>query len=334
MRALARSARTQERPAASPATLAAALALLAPAAAGSDPQATGPATADPAPSPGVLEEVVISAPEPRYVAPTTRDRIGRIWAPVLVNGRGPYRFVLDTGASRSAVTQAVVDELGLPVKANAVRVQGVTGSVVASTVRAQTLEFGELRVEDTTMPIVADAFGGAQGVLGGEGLEDMRIVIEFRRDRISIMRSHRIPAPPGYSVVPFRYHRDRGMRVEATVGRVKAIALIDTGAQATVGNLALRRALARRSAERDTFDEGIVGVSEHEQDAARVRIPGILAGDLIVRNAEILFSDLYIFRHWKLEDRPALLIGMDVLGVLEALVIDYGRRELQVRIRR
>ena len=35
-----------------------------------------------------IEEVVVSAPEPRYVAPTTRDRIGRIWAPVLINGKG------------------------------------------------------------------------------------------------------------------------------------------------------------------------------------------------------------------------------------------------------
>ena len=31
-------------------------------------------------------EVVVAAPEPKYVAPTLRDRIGRIWAPVFVDG--------------------------------------------------------------------------------------------------------------------------------------------------------------------------------------------------------------------------------------------------------
>ena len=41
-------------------------------------------------------EVVVSAPEPKYVAPTLRDRIGRIWAPVYIEGRGPLRLVLDT----------------------------------------------------------------------------------------------------------------------------------------------------------------------------------------------------------------------------------------------
>jgi hypothetical protein len=32
-----------------------------------------------------LAEVMVEAPEPRYVAPTRRDQIGRIWAPVLIN---------------------------------------------------------------------------------------------------------------------------------------------------------------------------------------------------------------------------------------------------------
>ena len=123
------------------------------------PEVPAPVAAAP---PGV-EEVLVTAPEPRYVAPTTWDRIGRIWAPVMINGQGPFRLVLDTGASRSAVTRAVVDELGLPIKPDAVRLQGATGSAVVSAVNVRTLEIGELLIENTTMPIVADAFGGAQG---------------------------------------------------------------------------------------------------------------------------------------------------------------------------
>jgi hypothetical protein len=34
------------------------------------------------------------------------------------------------------------------------------------------------------------------------------------------------------------------------------------------------------------------------------------------------------------QTQPAVLIGMDVLGILDTLVIDYKRRELQVRTRR
>ena len=65
-----------------------------------------------------------------------------------------------------------------------------------------------------------------------------------------------------------------------------------------------------------------------------MRIPGIVAGELIVRNAEIMFSDLHILDHWRLNSRPTLIIGMDVLGSLDTLVIDYRRNELQVKTRR
>jgi predicted aspartyl protease len=281
-----------------------------------------------------IEEVVVSAPEPRYVAPTTRDRIGRIWAPVLINGKGPYRLVLDTGATRSAVIQRVVVDAGLPLRAKPVRLRGVTGSAIVPAVLADTLEFGELVIENVTLPVVADAFGGADGVLGGEGMKDKRIHIEFLKDRISIVRSHSAAAPAGFSTVPFKYGVNRGMRVEARVGPVRTTALIDSGAQVTVGNLALREALARRRGAQDQYDDAIIGVTEDVQQAVRVRIPSIVAGDLLVKNAEIMFSDLYIFEHWQLVSKPALIIGMDVLGTLDTLVIDYRRNELQIKVRR
>lgn len=278
-----------------------------------------------------VEEVVVSAPEPRYVAATTRDRIGRIWAPVLINGKGPYRLVLDTGATRSAIMQRVADDAGLPLASGTVRLRGVTGNRAVQAVRAKSLSFGELLIENVTLPIVPDAFGGADGVLGGEGLHNKRILIEFHKDRISIARSSGKPPPPGFTVVPFKYASNRGMRVQVMVGSVRATALIDTGAQATVGNLALRQALARRHDPRDVFDETVVGVTEDIQHAARVRVPSISAGKLLVHNASIMFSDLQIFEYWQLTEQPALLIGMDVLGIVDSLVIDYRRNELLFR---
>ena len=286
------------------------------------------------PPPQRVEEVVVSVPEPRYVAPTTRDRIGRIWAPVLINGKGPYRLVLDTGASRSAVIQRVVDDAGLPLRARPVRLRGVTGSAIVPAVLADTLEFGELVIEKATLPVVADVFGGADGVLGGDGMKNKRIHIEFLKDRISIVRSHGAAAPAGFSTVPFKYGVNRGLRIEVMVGPIRSTALIDSGAQVTVGNLALREALARRRGAQDPYGDAIIGVTEDVQQAVRGRIPSIVAGDLLVKNAEIMFSDLHIFEHWQLVSKPALIIGMDVLGALDTLVIDYRRNELQIKVRR
>lgn len=283
--------------------------------------------------PAELPPVTVTAPEPRYVAPTRRDRIGRIWAPVLIDGHGPFRLVLDTGASTSAVTRRIVDAIGLPVDEASVKLRGVTGTAIVPSVRVDSLEVGDLLVAGARLPIVADAFGGAEGVLGTEGLGDKRITIEFRKDRITIMRSRGQRAPEGYTAVPFRANRRGGMQVDVRVGHVKTTALIDTGAQMTVGNLALREALERRRESGGDLQDAIIGVTEDIQYASRVRIPTIIAGSLLVSGAHINFADLFIFEHWKLDRRPSILIGMDVLGVLDTLIIDYRRRELQIRTR-
>jgi Aspartyl protease len=63
------------------------------------------------------------------VASTRRDRIGRIWAPVYLDGKGPFRLVLDTGANRSAITAKVVQTLGDSARSGSqATVRGVTGS--------------------------------------------------------------------------------------------------------------------------------------------------------------------------------------------------------------
>jgi hypothetical protein len=53
-------------------------------------------------------------------------------------------------------------------------------------------------------------------------------------------------------------------------------------------------------------------------------------GDLTLSNMDVIFADFHVFRLWGLDKEPALLIGMDMLGVLERLVIDYRRNEVSM----
>ncbi|HZO22805.1 MAG TPA: aspartyl protease family protein, partial [Steroidobacteraceae bacterium] len=194
--------------------------------------------------PQTPSEVVVEAPEPKYVAPTLRDRIGRIWAPVLINGKGPFRLVLDTGASHSAVIERVVDRLGLAgQEVTPIMVRGVTGSALVPAIHVESMEVGDLLIDPATLPIVADVFGGADGVLGREGLPDKRIFADFRHDRLVIARSHLERPPAGYTPIHLKLTRGGLLQAEVRVGRVAADAIIDTGGQQTVGNVALREAL-------------------------------------------------------------------------------------------
>ena len=151
-----------------------------------------------------LNEILVEAPEPRYVAPTRRDQIGRIWAPVFINGKGPFRLVLDTGASHSAVTAMVALALGIPTdQSPPVMLRGVTGSATVPTIRVDSLTVGDVSVDSPLLPIVPDAMGGAQGVLGSEGLTNKRIVIDFKHDKISIAFSRDEKPERGFVNIPF-----------------------------------------------------------------------------------------------------------------------------------
>ena len=282
-----------------------------------------------------LTEIMVEAPEPRYVSPTRHDQIGRIWAPVMINGHGPFRLVLDTGASHSAVTELVALALGIPTNQSPpVIMRGVTGFATVPTIRVNSLTVGDLSVDSPTLPIVPDALGGAQGILGAEGLVGKRIFIDFRHDKISITYSRNERSPRGFVDVPFHAIRGTLVVVHAMIGGVSAKAIIDTGGQTTIANLALRDALSQHSARMWGVPDEIMGATKAVQKGELISTPAIQIGPIQIQDSGVTFADMYIFKQWKLLGEPAILIGMDCLGVLDTLVIDYRRHELQMRMAR
>jgi predicted aspartyl protease len=281
---------------------------------------------------GPLSEIVIEAPEPRFVAPTRRDKIGRIWAPVMINGQGPFRLVLDTGASRSAVNAQVAQVLGIaPDVSQSVLLRGVTGSVTVSTIRVNSFSVGDVIVTPAILPIVTDALGGADGVLGTDGFTDKRLYIDFRRDLITITHSRGLRAGGDFISVPLEHSSAGLLVVRAMVGGVRVHAIIDTGGQATIGNEAMRQALVRRRAQGTPSE--VIDVTATSQDAMGFPSPPIELGSIQIQGARITYGDMHIFEHWHLTQEPTLLIGMDAIGLLDVFIIDYRRHELQLRTR-
>jgi hypothetical protein len=293
---------------------------------------TEPAQTIPAPQPpGAAPQPEAAAePEPQFVAPTRRDRIGRVWAPVLINGKGPFRLVLDTGATHSALTADAAEALGVAQSdAEQMILHGVTGSATVPTILVEHLAIGDLDLPTQRVAIVANALGGADGVLGTEGLLDKRITIEFHNDRITIARSRMERAGFRFITVPFKLVN--GLPVaDAQIGGVLAKAIIDTGGEGTIGNLALRDALTRRHKEA-TLADGVIGITLDVQAGSRIDAPPIVLGGLALQGVGITTGDLDIFKEWHMTKMPVLLIGMDVLGLFDTLIIDYRRKELQVR---
>ena len=285
----------------------------------------------PTQTPDALSPIVIEAPEPRFVAATRRDKVGRIWAPVLINGQGPFRLVLDTGASSSVVNASVAQILGLvPDASQSVLLRGVTGSEAVPTIHVNSFVVGDVIVTPATLPIVTDALGGADGVLGTEGFADKRVYIDFRHDLITVTHSHGARAQPDFVTVPFELSGTGLLVTRARVGGVRVNAIIDTGGQATIGNEAMRQALNRHHAQ-GTHNQ-VIDVTTASQDAESFPSPPIELGSIQIQGGRITYGDMHIFEHWHLIKEPALLIGMDALGLLDVFIIDYRRHELQLRM--
>ncbi len=276
----------------------------------------------------------LANPEPLFAAPTRLDRIGRVMTNVMVNGKGPFRFVIDTGASRSTLAPHLARALNLhQTTGRNIILNGVTGAAEVQTVVVDTLEIGALKFTDQHLPVIfTSIMGNADGILGVAGFHDQRIDVDFKRDRVTVLES--TGRRPHYSMVTARAHRnDTGlMIVDVRIGRrIKAKAVIDTGAERTLGNLTLQNLMNKnRKGKREPVSAVVHGATPDIADGDVQEIREATIGDMTLNNLEVIFADFHVFKLWGLDKEPALLVGMDMLGVLERLVIDYRRNEVSM----
>ena len=284
--------------------------------------------------PGSPEDIAagLAEPEPLFAAPTRLDRIGRVMAEVMVNGKGPFRFVIDTGASRSTLAPHLAKSLGLTRAGRNVMLNGVTGVAEVPTVVVDTLDIGALQFKNQHLPVIfTSIMGNADGILGVAGFDDQRIDVDFKRDRVTVLPSN--GRRPHYSLVTTRVERNENglMIFDVRIGRrIKAKAVLDTGAERTLGNLALQQALNRGRKNREPVSAVVHGATPDIADGDVQEIKQANIGDMTLTNLEVIFADFHVFKLWGLDQQPAMLIGMDMIGVLERLVIDYRRNEVSM----
>lgn len=267
----------------------------------------------------------------QYAIPTSIDRIGRIIVPVKLNDRGPFRLMLDTGATHSVITRGTAQRLDVDMAVVSPQsVQGVMGRITAPTTQISELRTGALRLHDLTMPIIdGSVVSEFDGILGAEGLANKVVTADFVHDRIKIADTLGWRPSNRYAVIKFDLVSQRLIVINAMVGQCPVRAVIDTGGSETIGNLPLLEALTRKKRYNDQSID-VVDITNTTRGGHVLLVPRIKLDIATITNAAIVSGDFEIFRIWKLDRRPALLIGMDVLGQLGELSIDYRRQELWI----
>ncbi|HEX6122982.1 MAG TPA: retropepsin-like aspartic protease [Ktedonobacterales bacterium] len=126
-----------------------------------------------------------------------------IQAPVTIDNKGPYNFILDTGASISVVDTALADKLALPVVGEGQPVSGVGGKETAIPIKVTTWKLGGLKLPSATITkgnLPESEHGqGLQGLLGSDILSRFgKITIDYTGSSITVYRQASADASGGW----------------------------------------------------------------------------------------------------------------------------------------
>jgi predicted aspartyl protease len=257
----------------------------------------------------------------------------RMTVEVRVNGRGPYRFVVDSGADSSVVGQAVARALQLPLGTPAM-LNSMTGTSIVNRALVEELSLGPSTIRNLQLPVLLEKDLGADGLIGIDALVEQRLMMDFEK-RVIKVEDARQPAQrlDGEIVVTARRKRGQLILTQVRAGGLPVQAVVDTGSEVTIGNLALRDRLIRGN--RDKFVTlavtGVTGVTSNLQLA---RVAELQLGDVVLRDVPIAFADVPPFALFGLSKQPALLLGSDLLETFRRVSLDFRRRKVRFQLRR
>lgn len=256
----------------------------------------------------------------------------RMTVPVRLSGTGPYRFLVDTGSDRTAVSRELAAKLKLQAGDSAT-VHGVAGATAVATASVPDLRVTRKQVKVIDAPLLEGANMGADGILGVDSLRSQRIMFDFEAKTMSVVPSATpdFREEPGTIVVQGHRRNGRLIVTEARANGQPVTVIIDTGAEVTVGNAALRRALSKSKMITGPLQQvELESVTGQKLAGEYMFVRKLSIDGIELKGLAVVFADAHTFKQLKLVDRPALLLGMNAMRAFKKVSIDFANRRLRV----
>ena len=258
----------------------------------------------------------------------------RLFIDVLVNDQGPFRFLVDSGADRSAIGTGLAARLQLPA-GKPVRLQGMAGAATVATVLIDRLSLGRSEVGGIRAPILAERDLGAQGLIGIDALAEQRLLLDFVDRKITVQDARVAPVnQAGEIVVTARLRKGQLIITQAGIDDTRISAVIDTGSEVTLANMALRRKLFGSRVWSDARTVTLVSVTGQTMVAEAVTLRRIRIGGVYLDNVVVAFADAPPFALFGLDRQPALFLGSDLLKSFRRVSLDFRNRKVRFWLRR
>ena len=254
------------------------------------------------------------------------DRAERMTVPVRIGDKGAFRFLLDTGSQNTVIARPLAMELGLPAGQRAT-VVGVAGRLAVDTVEVDAITLGRRSYFGLLAPLLEREDIGADGILGVDGLQRQRVVLDFQRNLIAVDSARGPGGDLGYEiVVSARRKSGQLIMTDARIDGIRTAVVIDTGSAWTIGNRALQRALSRRNVIQQQVQLG--SVTGQTLVADLMLASRLVVDHLTLNNVAIVYADAPPFEVLGLDRRPAILLGMRELRGFNRVAIDFQSRRI------
>jgi predicted aspartyl protease len=268
-----------------------------------------------------------AAPPSQSALAAASDVADRMTVPVMLNGAGPFPFVVDTGSNRTVLSDTLALRLGLPV-GGPLKISAATGVIQTGSVRVDSLQVGHRRLSNLKAPVLPVQHLGALGMLGIDAVADQTIIMDFKRGTMSIQPASRRDEDANAIVVRGRSKYGQLILVDSQAEGVPLYVIIDTGAEMTIGNLKLRDTLRRRRADAAALIEGF-GVTGGRFEANADVIQQVSLGHVKMKHLPVAYADMHAFNQFGLKDKPAMLLGMSTLRLFDRVRVDFKNREVR-----
>lgn len=258
----------------------------------------------------------------------------RMTVEVMVDGTGPHRFIVDSGADTSVIGEGLARELELARAAPAL-LHAMTEVREVERVNVPSLTLGPSSFEDMTLPVLKERHIGADGMIGLDALVEQRLMLDFEERVITVEDSYTKPQISGRDaiVVVGRLQRGQLILTDVEAQREKVEAVIDTGTEVTIGNRLLRDALVRRWG-RDPQKLKIYGVTGAAAEIEFAVISRLKLGPVLFRDVTIAFADVPPFEFFGINDKPSLLLGTDLMESFRRVSLDFRKRKVRFELSR
>jgi len=182
---------------------------------------------------GVEMGKIEAPPQPAPIQLQRMALVNFLFAEVMINGKGPYKFIVDTGATQTVLSERLAGTLGLKkISTNIMYGLGGEGKIDSPMYRADSIKVGDVTVKNLPLGTLGNPILDLvmDGILAPTVLADFIVTINYPDSQIELSRK----APTTGTAVPVWFFSGLLLVPSQINGKFSGNLLLDTGADGTL----------------------------------------------------------------------------------------------------